>query len=115
MDRIFLAQPDASTYRSRVLAAAPDTVMSTSDPTVYFGDQPATDLADLTTLRWIQLGSHGYGQLAGLSLHPDAVVTNASGVNDPPIAEWCVMMLFALGRKLPDMLAAQRDHRWDRA
>jgi phosphoglycerate dehydrogenase-like enzyme len=51
----------------------------------------------------------------GIPLHPDAVVTNASGANDPPIAEWCVMMLLALGRRLPDMLAAQRERRWDRA
>lgn len=130
MDHILLAQPDAERHLDEVAAAAPGASVSVVAPlspgdaigaslaprvTVYFGDQPPADLADMLRLRWMQLGSHGYGQLNGVALHPDAVVTNASGVNDPPIAEWCVMMLFALGRRLPDMLAAQRDRRWDRS
>ncbi|GIJ57644.1 NAD(P)-dependent oxidoreductase [Virgisporangium aurantiacum] len=83
--------------------------------TVLFADHPPAEAADMRRLRWVQLGSHGYEQFIGAPLHRDTVVTNASGVQDPPIAEWCVMMLYALGRRLPAMLAAQRDHRWDRS
>jgi phosphoglycerate dehydrogenase-like enzyme len=83
--------------------------------TVLFADHPPAEIADMRRLRWIQLGSHGYEQFIGAPLHSDVVVTNASGVHDPPIAEWCVMMLYALGRRLPAMLAAQRERRWDRS
>jgi len=41
-------------------------------------------------------------------------VCNASGVNDIPIAEWCVLMMLAFERGLVRMLGEQRAHRWTR-
>jgi phosphoglycerate dehydrogenase-like enzyme len=129
-EHILIAQPDAQRHLEAVGVAAPGARFSHIDPiepgqtigpelaavtTVLFADHCPGNVAEMRQLRWVQLGSHGYAQLNGLRLHPDAVVTNASGVNDLPIAEWCVMMLYTLGRKLPDMLTAQREHRWDRS
>jgi phosphoglycerate dehydrogenase-like enzyme len=129
-EHILLAQPDAERHLDDVVAAAPGAQVTYLDPitpgmavdpelaattTVLFADHCPGNVAEMRQLRWLQLGSHGYSQLNGVPLHPDAVVTNASGVNDLPIAEWCVMMLLALGRKLPAMLTAQRERRWDRS
>jgi phosphoglycerate dehydrogenase-like enzyme len=69
----------------------------------------------MSSLRWMQLGSHGYAQLAGTQLPAGVTVTNGGGVNGIPIAQWCVLMLLALARDLPGMLTAQREHRWDRS
>lgn len=83
--------------------------------TILFADHPPARVASMTALRWIQLGSHGYAQFAGLTMAAPVTVTNASGVGDSPIAQWCVLMLLALSRDLPGMLAAQAEHRWDRS
>jgi phosphoglycerate dehydrogenase-like enzyme len=41
-------------------------------------------------------------------------VTNASGVNDVPIGEWCLLMMLLFERDLPGMLRAQAERRWAR-
>jgi phosphoglycerate dehydrogenase-like enzyme len=81
---------------------------------ILFADVPPANVAQMTALRWIQLGSHGYGQFAGRTLPPGVQVCNASGVNDIPIAEWCVLMMLAFERDLVRMLGEQRAHRWNR-
>ena len=125
-DHVAIGQPGADEHLPRIGAALPDGDahrrrcraqgwVADTETTVVFTDQPPANVADLERLAWVQLGSHGYAQLSGLPLPADTVVTNASGVQDRPIAEWVVMMLLALGRRFPDMLAAQRAHRWDRS
>jgi phosphoglycerate dehydrogenase-like enzyme len=82
---------------------------------VLVSDFPPTNFADMGALRWIQLGSAGYTQLAGLPLAEKGVrVTNASGVNDVPIAEWCVLQMLAIERDLPGLLKVQEARSWDR-
>ncbi|WP_082155003.1 NAD(P)-dependent oxidoreductase [Jiangella alkaliphila] len=90
----------------------PDELARTA--TVLFADQCPAGVEDLTALRWLQLGSAGYAQLAGQPLRPDVAVTNASGVNDVPIAEWCLLMMLTFRRRFPTMLAEQRARRWNR-
>jgi phosphoglycerate dehydrogenase-like enzyme len=69
----------------------------------------------MPNLVWIQLGSAGYEQLKGFGLSSRGVrVTNASGVNDVPIAEWCVAMMIIFERDIRGLLANQRAHVWDR-
>jgi phosphoglycerate dehydrogenase-like enzyme len=41
-------------------------------------------------------------------------VTNASGANDVAIAEWCILMILTLERNFPEMVALQRERRWER-
>ncbi|MGH2561042.1 MAG: D-2-hydroxyacid dehydrogenase [Thermomicrobiales bacterium] len=85
------------------------------DRTVLFADFPPVNLAEMARLDWIQLGSAGYMQLAGLPLEAMGVrVTNASGVNDVPIAEWCLLMMLAFERALPELLRVQQERGWDR-
>ncbi|PZF80352.1 NAD(P)-dependent oxidoreductase [Jiangella anatolica] len=83
--------------------------------TVLFADHLPGDVEDLAALRWLQLGSAGYAQLAGAPLRPGVAVTNASGVNDIPIAEWCLLMMLTFRRRLPAILAEQRARHWNRA
>ena len=116
-DQVVVAQPGADRYLRGIDATVVEPEPGwTADPdtTVLFVDHLPANLADLARLEWIQLGSHGYAQLAGHHLPDRTVVTNASGVQDRPIAEWVVLMLLALGRRFPDMVRAQREHRWDR-
>jgi len=84
------------------------------DCRILFTDGPPANVADLPSLEWIQLGSAGYGQLAGLGLPSRVRVTNASGVNDIPIAEWCVLMMLSLSRDLPGQLADRAARRYAR-
>jgi phosphoglycerate dehydrogenase-like enzyme len=129
-EHVVLAQPGADDHLPALRSMLPKatwSVLPTAaqgwalDPgvapsvTVMFADHPPVNVAQMTALRWIQVGSHGYAQFNDVLLPPGTTVTNASGTNDLPIAQWCVMMLLALARDLPEMLRAQREHRWDRA
>ena len=83
--------------------------------TVLLADFVPRNLSAMAHLRWLQLGSAGYEQLSGLPLRRMGIrVTNASGVNDVAIAEWCVAMLLAFERDLPEMLRLQAGHAWER-
>jgi phosphoglycerate dehydrogenase-like enzyme len=85
------------------------------DRTVLFANFPPQNLAQMRQLKWFQLGSAGYEQLLGFPLREMGVsVTSGSGVNDVPIAEWCVMMMLLFERDLPDMLEMQRGRGWER-
>lgn len=129
MTHILVAQPVEPNGLERVRDIAPEASIEVSDPfgphdvlspdqaartSILFTDLPPANVGDMAALRWIQLGSHGYSQFNGLSLPPSVQVCNASGVNDIPIAEWCVLMMLAFERGFVRMLAEQRAHRWSR-
>src|SRR5205823_10093944 len=84
----------------------PDTALPTAlvrERTILLADFAPRNLADMARLRWLQLGSAGYEQLAGLPLRRMGVrVTNASGVN-VAVAEWCVVTLMPVERDRPAM------------
>jgi phosphoglycerate dehydrogenase-like enzyme len=85
------------------------------DAEVMLATHPPGNLRAMTQLRWIQLGSAGFEQLFDLPLVEMGItVTNCSGVNDVPIAEWCIGMMFVFERDFARMLQNQRDHVWDR-
>ena len=53
--------------------------------------------------------------MRGLPLRARGVrVTNASGANDVPIAEWCLTMMVMFERDFRRLLDNQRAHIWDR-
>lgn len=88
---------------------------SPGECSVFVTDLPPANFAEMTQLRWIQLGSAGYQQLQGLPLEERGIaVSNASGVNDGPIAEWCLLMIYALERNLPAMFGLQQECAWQR-
>ena len=73
-------------------------------------------LRDAGKLRWIQtLGAGVEWLLVPEIVSRDLLVTNASGVHAEPIAEHVFGLILALARRLPQVLAQQREHRWDSA
>ena len=65
--------------------------------TALFSDTLPTNHQQMTDLQWLQLGSAGYAQVSRKGLTERGItVTNASGVNDIPIAEWCVLTMLSL-------------------
>jgi len=74
------------------------------------------NLNAFTRLRWVQIDSSGFSQLIPADLPARGVeATNAAGVFDIPIAEWCLTMMVALARDLPAMVRNQEETVWDRA
>jgi phosphoglycerate dehydrogenase-like enzyme len=93
-------------------ALPPDILRKTN---ILFCSQPPTNFNDLTALEWIQLCSSGFEQLLGLGLPERNVrATNAQGVFDVPIAEWCAAMMINLARDLRGMIRNQERGIWDR-
>jgi phosphoglycerate dehydrogenase-like enzyme len=81
---------------------------------VLLCEYPPSNFADCARLRWIQLNSVGFSQLYGLGLPQRGIrATNARGVFDVPIAEWCVAMMVNLARDVPGMLRNQQQRLWD--
>jgi len=86
------------------------------DKEVLFGAMPPENLDEMTRLKWIQITSSGFECLASLDLPGRGVrVSNARGVSDIPIAEWCVAMIVNLTRDLPSMFRNQQAGHWDRS
>jgi phosphoglycerate dehydrogenase-like enzyme len=68
--------------------------------------------AALPRLRFVQSISAGVEWLLPLVPH-GVTVSNASGVHDGPVSEWCVAAILALERRLPGFVGLQRERRWD--
>jgi phosphoglycerate dehydrogenase-like enzyme len=83
--------------------------------TVLFADELPRNLGEMHNLRWLQLASAGYEHVSGLPLSEMGVrVSNASGVNDVPIAEWCLAMMISFERDIRGLLEMQKRRGWDR-
>lgn len=64
-------------------------------------------------LRWIHSASAGVDRIVTpLVRERGLTVTNARGVFSRPIAEYLVMMLLAVQRRLPQLLELQRERTW---
>ena len=99
-----------------VRAAEEDAVREhAAEAEIAFGWFPPALLEEASALRWIQSWAAGADWLfdqANLSARPGLTVTTASGVHPKPIAEHVLGLLVMLARRFPQMLAAQREHRW---
>jgi len=70
-------------------------------------------VAAIPNLRWIHTISAGVDHVLFPALaESDAVLTNASGVFNVPIAETVLAYMLAVVKRLPEMLEQQRSHRW---
>ena len=67
-------------------------------------------------LRWIQFHTAGIDAFADSPLlkDPEIVVSTLSGAAASQMGEYALMMLLALGHRLPDMIAAQSKAEWPR-
>jgi phosphoglycerate dehydrogenase-like enzyme len=70
-------------------------------------------LARAPRLSWIHSATSGVERaLTPSALERGVVVTNARGVFSRPIAEYVVMMILAVSRRLPQLLELQRERTW---
>jgi phosphoglycerate dehydrogenase-like enzyme len=86
-----------------------------SDVEILFCGTPPENLDDMGQLQWTQIASSGFEHLVPFDLPArDVRATNARGVFDIPIAEWCIAMMVNLTRDLPQMYRNQQAGHWDR-
>jgi phosphoglycerate dehydrogenase-like enzyme len=70
-------------------------------------------LRRLDGVRVIQSMSAGVDDIVGLV--PDgAILCDGAGVHDASVADWTVMAILASYRRLPELMASQREARWRR-
>lgn len=70
-------------------------------------------LAEAERLKWIQLVSAGVDHLAIEELASrDLVVTTATGIHGPAIAEYVLCMMVMLSRRIPLVLRESAEHKW---
>jgi phosphoglycerate dehydrogenase-like enzyme len=128
--RLLIALPDFAEGMAKIRALLPADAIERIDPyppgttlpmeliherTVLCAEHLPANLSDMERLEWFQLGSAGYQQVSGMPLRTRGIrVTNASGVNDVPIAEWCLLMMLLFARDLPVLLCHQQERVWDR-
>ena len=70
-------------------------------------------LSRAPALRWVHSTAAGIDHLlTPLARSRGLIVTNARGVFSRPIAEYVVMMVLAISRRLPQLLELQRERTW---
>lgn len=70
-------------------------------------------LARCPALSWVHSATAGVERvLTPAALSRQLIITNARGVFSRPIAEYVVMMMLAVSRRLPQLLELQREHTW---
>jgi phosphoglycerate dehydrogenase-like enzyme len=70
-------------------------------------------LARAPRLSWVHSASAGVERvLTPASLERGIVITNARGVFSRPIAEYVMMMILSVSRRLPQLLELQRERTW---
>jgi phosphoglycerate dehydrogenase-like enzyme len=64
-------------------------------------------------MRWVHSASAGVERvLTPQSLDRNLIITNARGVFSRPIAEYVMLMILAVSRRLPQLLELQRERTW---
>ena len=70
-------------------------------------------LARAPRLAWVHSATSGVERaLTPAALERGLIVTNARGVFSGPIAEYVIMMILAVSRRLPQLLELQRERTW---
>jgi len=96
--------------RTEALARAPEaTILVAKAQNV-----PKELVAAMPQLGWIQALTTGIDPLLALDLPSSVVVTSARGIHGPQMAELTILLMLALYRNFPQMLANQREAKWDR-
>lgn len=85
------------------------------DKHLLFCSYPCSNFEEMEVLEFIQIASAGYTQLLNLGLTEKGIrASNARGIFDVPIAEWCVSMMVNLTRDLRGMIRNQEARIWER-
>ncbi|HLZ48365.1 MAG TPA: D-2-hydroxyacid dehydrogenase [Candidatus Limnocylindria bacterium] len=118
------AAPSADTLRNalpgeRIVAVAGDDLIAAADADAAFGGFTVERLRALLPsapkLRWVHTFSAGVERyVPELAKYPEVTLTNNTGAYDVPIAEHVIAMIFAAAKRVPEHLAAQSRHEWQR-
>jgi phosphoglycerate dehydrogenase-like enzyme len=83
---------------------------------VLFTDRVLPAPGQAARLRWVQFHSAGVDAFADAPLlkDPEIIATTLSGAAAPQMGEYVVMMLLALGHRIPDLVANQSKAEWPR-
>jgi phosphoglycerate dehydrogenase-like enzyme len=65
-------------------------------------------------LRWMHFTSAGIDNGIAMGVADGVIVTNSAGVRAGNVSEHALLLLLALARKLPSLMACQRAHDWRR-
>ncbi len=85
-------------------------------PEALLCKRPPRDLAHMPALKWVQISTVGYEHLKDRGFADSPVTfTNARGIFDSAIGEWCAAMMIALVRDLRQMLLDQEHGQWRRS
>ena len=84
-----------------------------ADAEIFFGFHTHEVFRNAANLKWIQTTSAGLDKVLGPELvERDLIVTNASGVHAPQVAELAWALTLAVSRALPVYFRQQQEHRW---
>ena len=118
------AAPSADTLRAalpddRIVAVPGEELGPAAEAEAAFGgfsiDRLRAVLAGLPKLRWVHTFSAGVDRhVPVMATYERIVLTNNSGAYDVPIAEHVIAMIFAAAKRVPEHLAAQGRHEWQR-
>jgi D-2-hydroxyacid dehydrogenase (NADP+) len=100
----------ATANRAEALARAPETTVLIAKAQ----DISAELLGTMPRLGWIQALTTGIDPLLALNLPSSIIVTSARGIHGPQMAELTLLLMMALSRNFPQMLANQREAKWER-
>jgi phosphoglycerate dehydrogenase-like enzyme len=76
---------------------------------------PNALVAAMPRLEWVHALTTGVDNLLAMpELRPDVIITNSRGMHGPQMSELAILLMMALARRLPAMLANQREAKWDR-
>jgi phosphoglycerate dehydrogenase-like enzyme len=118
------SMPSADTLRAalpddRIVAVRGDELGPAADADAAFGGFSAERLravlAGVPKLRWVHTFSAGVDRhVPEMARYERVLLTNNSGAYDVPIAEHVIAMIFAAAKRVPEHLAAQGRHEWQR-
>ncbi len=76
---------------------------------------PPKVIAGCTRLQWIQALTTGIDNLAGMAeIGPDVAITNCRGIHGRQMSELAILLMMALARRFPAILANQKEAAWER-
>ena len=72
------------------------------------------ELAGAKDLKWISVWAAGVEHMTEVAKERKILLTNASGVHGPNLAEHALAMMLMFTRQMPRLLRNQRSHTWER-
>jgi len=76
---------------------------------------PADLVATMPRLEWVHALTTGVDNLLMMpTLGADIIITNSRGIHGLQMSELAILQMLALARKFPEMLANQRQAKWER-